>query len=500
MVEVRYAPKDMRLHPLAKQSYPGVLGAEDNIGLRIGAAVDTNLAYGSDWDNKSHGDFTWFWVKALTQAKSDDTWQTVYARTKALMANQPRIKQEPQLAGNGNRTVFGGQFTAFQPGVTVTKVDPNTHNVTLAAGTINGVTQDSTYKLLLDGNGKTCLTVSHADVFESVADYTSLCKPTVGSQVAEVSHRYTLTPIRLHLKADYPNDKDKVLLNRLRQSLNTLNGFTLVDDNTRADWVVYLVRPENKGDTAQQLPTSHPERPPQAWVVDQQGQLIHERLKTDLADPSAGITKLIYNLKHYARIQEFNALTGSLPAPIELISTLYHPVASRQPTDNCLPKPINGKSYCTTDKPVPLAQLTVNPPRLNDLITYQVRNTGNEAVFVYVLNVTPEGGIDNVFPRDNDSQDSARITPAADTDQQALKNLGKFTLFDSQGETTLKVITANQAIDFNLFALDNLKGEESFSADTPLERFLIGNLESRNSSGDLGVGDWGTEQVAFGVQ
>lgn len=505
MVEVRYAPKDVRLHPLAKQPHKAKPFSEDDLGIRISATVDNDFAYGSDKDNATYGDFTYYWVKALNNAKPGETWQAVFNRADVLLQADPRSRQKPQLTGNASRTVFGGQFIAVPNTISVAKVEAN-NQISLNAGSVSGLTVGSTYRRIdpakPNQSSLACVTITSTDLFQSQADHISKdCPLEIGDQLTEVEHHYRLTPIRLHLKGDYPVDKDKTLLNQLQQSLSQLNGFKLVDDKTQADWVVYVVRPDSISKEMATLPTSKLGQAPQAWVIDPQGKLIHDRLKADLSGADNGIRELTKKLHQYARIQEFKALSGTGNIPVTVMTTHYRPVREcNDPKPECLPVDINGNKYRKSGSAMPLAHLATQPPKLDEVLVFSARNEGEDAIFLYIVNVDANGEIQSIFPAKEDNQDTALLRTSKQVASDNFINLQKYTYFNPRGLNILKVIVTRQPIDFHLFEMEGLNRTENFRGSNPLEQFLIGSMETRNSPGSFGVADWGTQQVEFEVR
>jgi Caspase domain len=504
MVEVRYAPKDIRLHPLAKQPHKVKPYSDKDLGIRIGAAVDTNFAYGNDRDGKDYGDFTYYWVKALYNTKPGETWRAVFDRTVALMNADPKNRQQPQLTGNANRSVFGGQFVAVPNSIPIAKVESDNRMV-LKAGSVNGITVGSRYRRLdpaiPNETSPACVTITSTDLFQSQATYTAKdCTLAIGDQLTEVEHHYALTPYRLHLKGDYPKDKDKALLSQLQQSLSKLNGFTLVDDKTQADWVAYVVRPKTGRNLSSntQLPESDPKQAPQAWVIDPQGKLIHDRLKVSLSDPNIGINELNTKLNQYARIQEFKALTGTGQIPVTVMATRYSPAQQCNNSSECLT--LNEKKYRKSGIAIPLAQLATQAPKLDDILVYSASNESDDEIYLYIVNVDANGKILSVFPSNNDNQETARLNKTQTDAKRKITDLQRYNDFNPSGANTLKVIVTKQPIDFHLFEMAELSRTESFRGSNPLEKFLIGNMESRNASGNLNVGTWSTQQVEFEVK
>jgi GH24 family phage-related lysozyme (muramidase)/uncharacterized caspase-like protein len=422
LTEVRRAPDDTRLHhPLARQpAEVAIRGAEQQIGIRIGAAQDNDLAYGTDQNGTSYGMFTWYWVDALNQAKPGETWQSVFNRASATLAAQPGSHQQPQITGNANRTLFGGQFVALTPSIPVTQVDSDKKLAWLKAGAVSGVTQGSRYRLLDPAaphrQDSPCLAITQVEPFESQARFDG-CQPNLGDSVVEVEHTYTTTPIKLQVKADLPNAHDQDLEAAIKKALGGLAGFQVVDENTRADWVVYVLRPaRTDGDDivqskAQRLPPSVPDQPPEVWVITPQGELLHKGLRLSLSDPAKGTELLKQNLVNFARVEEFKALEGdAMPEGLTVQVARLRADPECKTKADCIPikRPDGITQTYRKEAQADLESLTEQPPRLGEVLAFSASNTSPEPFYLYLITITPEGGIKAVFPQADDNADRVR--------------------------------------------------------------------------------------------
>lgn len=187
---MRAARMDPRAHPLADKSFKTAAAP----GAAIGAARDIESAIEISEGGKTYGLFTWYWVEALNQARPGETWDDVFKRAYALVTTRRGVYQRPQMEGRANWPVYGGDFAALQPTVSVTKVDEATQTVTIAAGAVNGATVKSVYRLYQPADAQP---VAPAPTLEltNVRAFSSLGSIKqgsfkVGDPVVEAEHAY----------------------------------------------------------------------------------------------------------------------------------------------------------------------------------------------------------------------------------------------------------------------------------------------------------------------
>lgn len=502
LTEVRFAQEDLRIHPLAKQP----IKSTADVGIRIGAAQDDDYAYGTDQNSKSYGKFTWYWVEALNQVKPGETWQSVFTRTFTTMTADPRTHQQPQISGKDNRTVFGGQFVALKPGVPVTKVEADKKIVWLKGGSVSGVTKGSRYRIFdpaaPNRNDSPCMEINQVDSFDSQAKFDG-CEIHLGDNALEVEHNYTTPPIRLQIKADFPNAQDKGIVEDLKKVIGELDGFQLVDEGSRADWAVYVLRPERKNGNyvykkAQTLPNSVLTQPPEVWVVNPQGKILNERLRISLSDPEKGKEALKENLVNFARVQEFKGLSVE-GAPVPVIVKVSYLRADPGCKADCIPiKGSDGvKQTYRKEAPTNFESLAKKPPRLGDILAFSAINESVDGdYFLYLLDITPEGGIKAIFPEPGDNDDTARVIMGKKD-----RDLRRVLKLDSSGTETLKIIASRKPIDVSLFEREDLREiKGARSSLNPLERLLLSTMDTRGDPVSIAVGDWSSTQVEFEVK
>jgi hypothetical protein len=498
---VRAAPPDPRPHPLGKQVFPTL---DDPPGVRIGAARDTEQAIETSMDGKDYGLFTWYWVEALNQARPGETWDEVFRRVDTRVTSQG-APQRPQMQGHGEVTVLGGQVAGLKPTLPVTAVDGDGKSLKLGAGSVSGVTEGSRYRLATtaqtaESDQGPVAEVTRTDPFTSEAKLSG-GSLKVGDLLEETEHAYPFRPIRLAVEGDYAGQQNKALIQRLNQLAIQLKGFQAVKSRGEADWILYVLRPERKdgqyvyASKAQTLPKSSPEQPPEVWVISPEEKLLHERMRVPLKDLDAGIATLKENLDKFARVKQLKELssTGALNLSVKAVLMWSDPscldcVKLNGPDGR--PQPFRKQGNMSLDS------LSDHPPQLNNVVSFTVKNNDPSlAYYVYILDLTPDGGVTAIFPTRQMNQEEARINPGEERDLSAVAGL----LLNTPGTEVIKLIATRDPIEARLFEsadYDKVRG----GSPNPLERLISEAMYTRGQAVSMAQDDWGTLQVEFAVR
>ncbi len=506
---VRAGPPDPRPHPMILQradtptSMPGV---------RIGASRDTESAVELDVEHggqcldgsKCQGVFTWYWVQALQQAKPGDRWSDVFNRAYTLVTSQRSVSQRPQLEGQIQGPVFGGSIKPAETTIPVTAVNAASRTVTLAAGLVNGVTKGSVYKLFDSGSpdraGLPTVEIGSLQPFSSQGAIQS-GDFKVGDPVVESTHAFPFEPLRLFVAGDLLNDADQALLARIRTALKTLEGFSVVEDKGRADWVVYVLRPRKEGnryldaDPARTLPKSFADQPPEVWVISPQEKLLHERMRITLRDEDRGVAALKSNLSSFARAAEIKRLEyrmSPLPVSVEVGAWRADPSCRTA----CVFLPKDERQERPFSKVGTFLLGEVAPPfKQGDVLTFTLSNKGQERKpwYAYILNISSDSAIQTIFPTQYDNREEALLKAGE------VRDLARDVMLqlDAPGDEVIKLIVTNDSIESRLF--ESTGYIERRAELNPLERLLVKAMTTRADLQKFSVREWGTEQSQYVV-
>lgn len=504
---IRAAPADDREHPLARREFKT---RRLSGGVFIGAARDDESAGEFIAETgANHGLFTWFWAQAMQQAQPGDAWNDLFNRMRRRVT-QRRITQHPQIKGPRNLPVFGGRFEPAPPRLPVIEVAENGETAVIDGGLLSGVTRGSIFRVYDSGRTKDAaslatLEVVHVKPFTSSASVHGTVRP--GDLVVEENHAYEMTPIPVFLNADFPKGKDQPILQRLRAMLDHtgMRGFERVEDQGAAELVLYVLRPRKTEVDAwkrspRTLPRSFPDQPPEVWVLTDTEQLLSDRLRISFKAPTKGMNLLKTNLKKIARVREIKKLSSGKPLKMDFQTIVWTP-ANRCPESrpDCLALP-DGETFFQRQgmyTPLEMGEKTFSP---DHLLTFVLRNNTPRTYYAYLIDITPTGAIQAIFPTIEDRQEDAAIGPMETRDYRDVAALAT----NEPGEETIKLIVADRPIDVALLESDGFeRGQMQIQRDelNPLERLLADAMEgARGTRIRMQRERWGTMQYAFQVE
>jgi len=495
---IRAVKDDKRPHLLGQQTYTQPLNAS---GIRVGAAQDHESAI--EWpqeDGQYYGLFTWHWVQNLQQAQANDTWHNVFERTDAEIR-----EQQPQIEGN-RRQLLGGGFAPLPATVSVKPIADEW--VQINAGSLAGVTKGSVYRLYKPQhpNPQTLprLTISEVEPFSSFGVPEPEGAFQKDAQVIEESHVYHFPPIKVSLEADFPEGKDKPLLQLIKSAFQpdssgkqSLPAYTLIDDPSQSALRLYLLRPKRKngqfiranGDEA--LPKYFANQPPELWILTQEQQLLYKNLQIPFDKPTEGVKQLQSHLKNLARAHELKALKSprGSTTPVSVQVSILSQVNSCPINEICVQLP-NYLLY-SKDGPYPLATFEGRTYRRDKILDFTLHNESEEKYYCYLINISPDNAINVIFPNPEDSNEYARLNPG---EKRRLREEVVFVMGDV-GKETIKLITSQEPIRIWLLEQPGVK-----NVLNPLERLLDNALHGGRQKASTGVGEWATGQVTFDVQ
>ena len=505
----RATADDDRPHILGKLSYARPVTER---GIRVGAARDYESAVDFPREDGQHyGMFTWHWVQNLQQAQAGDTWNHIYKRTFAQVTARRGVVQQPQMAGERSQQVLGGDFTAQPPTIPVTRVNDNW--IKMPAGSLSGVTVGSVYRLYKhqhpNPQSLPSLTISRVKPFASYGKPEGIFQ--TGDLVAEESHAYHFTPIKVSLEADFPNGQDKPLLQAIKAAFQPsadgtkrFAAYRLTDDPSNAELRLHLLRPKRQnGEYIRRakndyLPKSFPDRPPELWVMTpEQRPFYEEHLQMHFDNPTRSIELLQDNLKKLAKIRELKGLQSrrSRRLSVTLQSYLLSPDNSCHRGPDCLELP-NDLGWHRKTGPYALPEIETRTLNEGDILTFSLYNRSRRrAYYCYIFNISPNGAISSIFPEPKELMEYARVNARETLD------LIEETAFMAEwvGEETLKFIISRYPIDVNL--LEQGPFEQRGGNLNPLEWLLFAHtVHGIRGRVSLRNDEWATGLAAFEVR
>jgi len=504
---IRAIDQDNRQHILGKLTYTR---ATTYHGIRVGSARDFESAIGkSRGDGQYYGAFTWHWVRNLQQARMGDTWHHIYKRTYTQLTAERGIVQRPQIEGEHRQHVLGGGFTPQPPTISVVKITP--HWIKILAGSLSGVTEGSVFRLYKAQEPRAqnlpSLLITQVKTFESFGKPTGTFK--TGDLVVEENHAYHFTPIKVFLEADFPNGKDKPLLQAIQAAfqpsayaIKRFPAYSLIDEPSNAELRLHLFRPLRQNGLPihaknELLPKSFPNQAPELWVLTSDQRLLYENLQMRFDNPTRGLQLLQDNLNKLARIRELKRLQSrrSSRLPVTLQSYLLSPDNSCRHGPDCVELP-NDLGWHRKTGPYTLPEIETHTLNEGDILTFSLHNRSRRRdYYCYIFNITPKGAIYSIFPEREDGMEYARVKA-----RETLELIGESGLMaEWAGEETIKFLISRYPIDVSL--LEQEAFEQRGDNLNPLEQLLFahtvhgirGKISLRNDN-------WATALAAFEVR
>jgi len=512
-------PSTMGDHPLGRNTFQRY-GLESVV--RVAAARDDESAHEFENDQKPpqrYGVFTWNWARSIERAMSGESWEQLFTRTTAWISISQGETQHPQIAGKPkSESAFGGSLSPLEAKVVVKEVDADGQKATLAVGKLVGATAGSEYAPLQKDSPVTARLTEVYDTWSRGEIRGGTL--AAGDFLRETAHSYLTSPLRVFVTGD-PGATEGGWLERVRgvfpavnvaepvMATGSLSGYELVNTQAQADLVVYLLQPKRSPEGAYQyrktpgggdtLPEHDPDAPREVWVLTPAERLLHERMRIRLAEPEKGLETLRNNLRRYRRIRALEELaeasSGSRRADVQLI--VFSRCATDQP--NCVTLPENNNRYRRGEL-LPLSDLSTRQWGINDLISFRIKNRMHREQYVYLLDISPDGCIQTLFPTTQMPVDAARI-PAYGSLDLSIEDNDALLLFDKPGDGDILVVATERQIDPALLEQEcyqtTRKGEPHVL--NPLEQLLVTATQRTRGSVSFSSGSWGSQLARYRV-
>jgi hypothetical protein len=515
----RAAKKDNRKHPLGKRAYTQI---EKDQGIRVSAARDNESAAETmpREEGKIYGLFTWYWAKALQQAQAGETWDDVFKRTYTTIASWRGQAQTPLLSGERSRQILDGLLPPLTSTISVS--DAYHRYINIRAGYTAGVTVGSVYRLYNSQhpNKKNLprFTVSGVKAFMSYGFAPKVGLFKKGDLVIEESHAYHFDPIKVYLSADYPKDKDRLLLQIIRSAFyprpngkQAFPGYISTEDPYNADLRLHLLRPKRKNGQPirtfadEALPKSFPNQPPELWILTPEQKLLDKNLQIQFENPRRGMKLLQNYLKKVARLRELKMLHSthsthsSNTLPVLVQTTVLSPVNSCPQDAKCVKLPDSLGWHRKTGQ-YNLQEIEGRTLNQNDLLTFTLHNHSRLDYYCYLMNIGIDGAISAIFPAKNAPIEYAHVSAGK---KRELTFPDGVLMLNRIGKESLLVITSIRPIDVQLLKTTRFK-RGSVRALNSLERLLVNAVHGIRGAKRVRIkvrdNEWATGLATFEVK
>ncbi|MCA9468528.1 MAG: caspase family protein [Nitrospira sp.] len=422
----------------------------------ISGCLASQLSNESVFNDRRHGVLTWFLAEALQAAGDTTTYEALMDEVKRDVTLKFPT-QDPQLEGLGtNQVVFGTDKINTRPYVLVNPLEEGT--VELAGGAVYGLRKDSKLEVYppqtVDFDQATpsaTIQVFQVDDYSAKANVLGGATIPQGSKAVLDAIHFGTTTIPLFL-----DEQASPALIPIRDGLASMEGLRLVSEERDAQLMLHehngniLVRSGDLELLAHPVPITSQDLKDR--VINQVKDVVHWMTVLDLKNPNSNVA-IEFHVRRQGDPQ------GS-PSPQEIISGTY--------------------------------------------LTYTVTNKAAIPLFIYILDVSSDGAVYPVFPKEPGSQEALRAGQTWEKNQNfhVPKDHPSPKVVD-----VLKVIATNKPINPAIFPRGNLR--HALPPDTrgfqdPLERFLAlathgtrapGGQEEETPDSD----SWVTAQTSFTI-
>lgn len=427
-------------------------------GVRISACRDDEKTGEFRDGDRVFGIFTWFWAKALTEAGPSTSWQDLVKRAAAFIEHEHGgiTTQHPQVEGDVHRHAFGEQLLRGQGRVAVTNVVGS--EVTLGAGLLSGVTVGSSYFNETTG----CeLVVRTVDATSSAA--TSSGRTSVGDLFVLKRYQPEMAPLRVCVRTTPPmGNREHAMAVRAADQ----PGYVMTGHGGQCDLVLQL----GKGQGAD---VGH------CRILRDDGEPYFSDRNAMTVTMGYGWESVLYRrLAKMARLRSLLALRpGKGRAALD-----FEAVVWRQAPSGGGKRTFGGVEYSPISRH---GSETVARVRTGDVLTFVIRNEGDEPYFCYLVGMADNGIIQPLYPLSQDSMEAGRLRPGA-----TLDSAGEFSFrLDEPGREYVRFIASREPVDVGLLS------QEPFVSQSK----SLGSFGRWTRAANLFEGEWTTDIIAFDI-
>jgi hypothetical protein len=449
--EVEAANKLLAQRPTARSVIPnnGFQPTDSRYVLIAGSRAD-QLSYEFPFQEGTHGVLTYYLTQVLRSAGPEATYRDVVERAAAYVTSKFQY-QTPQLEGvNQDNLIFQGISALASPYVQAAPAPGGL--VQLAAGSVHGVTEGSTYAVHAPGTREFTGTPVATIEITGVQAFQSLAKITSGGSIAPASRAVELThadPGR-RVKVFAERDQDGVLSDTL------INGLRQAVATARRD-VEFVNSPEGADLLVARPPLSSPPAERRREIA------IHF---PDAAQASAAIghdnpnkvNELAFQLSQWAHWFGVLGLENPQHKLSASVKTELVGSVDNTPADKGLGLVVkNGGKF-----------------------SVRIKNTHTRPLFAHVLGLFPNGRIVALWPPRGSSEQVAvgsEWTDVYDADTQGYDRVLDY----------LKIILSTQPVDVVSLERPGMKAKAAMNS---LERLLTDAVEGTRNLRRSESGDW----------
>jgi hypothetical protein len=445
-------------------------------------------------EDKMSGALTYWLLDTLKQMGQGATYETLHNRILGKVHSQFPT-QTPQLQGEGNRLIFGSEQMQLQFAVNVMQVDAKQQQILLQTGQAQGVRKGARFAIYPPGITDFTQTDQQLAVVEVVEaratdSWAEIKTRPSRAVIEEGAQAVLLDPGNIRLRRSVrlvqqepkivptPIDQKKALQEIERALKEDRSGFVLpAEANKPAD---YQVAVNEKGEyeiwdaAGEDIPNLRP------------------AIKIGERNAATQVVKRLVHLTKYQNILELDNFDPNSPLTGKLSFTLAGWQKDYDPADRPQPKPFGDPGNTATLETGVWAFV-------------QIKNNSSQVLNVAVLDLQPDWGITQVFPRDT------QFLPLDPGQEQLLPLQANLPTGYTSGRDVLKIFATIGPVDFRWLELPALdqppkpKGGATRGAANPLEALFaaIVATKPKKRNFDQGLnpsGEWVAKQLEVEVK
>ena len=413
-----------------------------------------------------------YWTRALASSTPNTTYRAVAERL-AVEVGGALGAQIPQLEGDVDKVLLAGAALPLPPYLVVQSVDNDM--LTLPVGTLQGATKLSRYAL-----------------YKAGSDVTKIENRIAQVELTEVG----LTSSRAHLVKDEAANAPQVLAGDLKAARAVETEHNYGDSSLK-------VRVEAPGDWANALKDlemvslSDDKARYDLLLRSADGKIVVQRpdgtIFTQITDDAKAPATLQKFLTDYWRWQFLVGLHNDDPQAALKVALRLVPVKVKLNAKG----QVDSVESDRTDVEITDGNRLVL--RAGDYVALELRNSSAHDAYVTVLDLSPDGSINPIFPHPQAPHDNKVV---ADNQWHRLPMPFVFSMGQPYGHEIFKAIATREPADFTSLLQGQTVQQSRGAPKNPLGGLLLSSSTGQRGANfaDIAPSDWSTSAATFEVQ
>ncbi len=426
-----------------------------------------------DESGQKMGALSSYWTRALAGSTPDTTYRAVVERL-AVEVGGALSAQIPQLEGDVDKVLLAGAALPLPPYLVVQSVEND--SLTLPVGTLQGATKLSRYAL-----------------YKAGSDVTKLENRMAQVELTDVG----ITASRARLVADEGQKPPQVLAADLKAARAVETEHNYGDSSLK-------LRVETPGDWTKALKelelvslVADKNAPYDLLLRTQDGKIVVNKpdgtVFSSFADDATAPAKLQKFLTDYWRWQFLLQLRNDDPKAALNVALRLVPVRVKL-------NPKGQVEAVESDRDdVEITDGNRLVLREGDYVVVELRNSSAQDAYVTVLDLSPDGSINPIFPHPQAPHDNKIV---ADNQWHRLPMPFVFSMGQPYGNEIFKAIATREPADFSSLLQGQTVQQSRGAPKNPLGGLLLSSSTGRRGANfaEIAPSDWSTSAATFEVR